>query len=47
MLSGSPAEARGKRPYPGPEGSAEDRQERTMSVRQRQEIQKVLRRMNA
>jgi len=29
------------------EGNAEDRQERTMSLRQRQEIQEVLRRMNA
>jgi hypothetical protein len=31
----------------GQEGSSDDWQERTMSLRQRQEIQEVLRRMNA
>ena len=33
--------------FPDQEGNTEDRPERTMSVRQRQEIQEVLRRMNA
>jgi hypothetical protein len=32
--------------FPGKKGGAEDWQERTMPVRQRQETQKVLRRMN-
>src|SRR5205807_6219511 len=33
--------------FPDQEGNTEDRPERTMSVRQQQEIQEVLRRMNA